>query len=1218
MGRKWPPNLYLLRNVYILRLKSLEIQGYKSFANKVEFIFDHGITAVVGPNGSGKSNVADAIRWVLGEQSYGNLRGKRTEDMIFSGSDGRARLGLASATLVLDNTDKWIPLDFSEVTISRRAYRSGENEYYLNGSRVRLKDIAEVLAKGGLSRQTYTVIGQGMIDRVLSLNAGERRQLFEEAAGITFQRQKRAEALAKLEATETNLLRLHDIVEEIEPQLRRLSKQAERAEEYRLIKTHLDGLLQVWYGYKWGQQQIELREATARLRESELLVGEQRNLLHKLGRQLDTLRAQHIEVRANLSLWYSENNQLNRQSEAAQRELAVSEERARQYAAQREDILAELRSLRANLDSQEAQMAGVRAELQSINQELSQAEAARQTLQKQLEAHQAHRQEVVARQAAVEKRLRQLVQELTQRQARLAQWDERRETLLAEQEGQAAEMAQLVEQRRQLGEQQAQLADKGSLIEGELLALQTQQTRQRERQAELNQAAEQLKAELAALNREENGLRSRLDVLDKLRHDMSGYYAGVRAVLAPQAGLSGLVGTVSQIIQTPQALETAIEAALGGRLQDIVVETFAEAEAAISYLKETGRGRVTLLPLDTIRVGPPLDAPDTPGMIGLASTLVTTGEARLRPIVEFTLNRTVVVEDLAAARRAFEAMSGGFQIVTRDGELMRSGGSVTGGRNAGAKSQEGTFLAREREWRALPEQIGQVVKKQEALSGRLADTHDQAGALRQEAQTLAGRYQAKAQERQELQAAADQVSRALEQAANSLAWQEDLQQKRAAELAQIERRQAEEHSQMQVLQQAHQEAEAEAGHLAQELQGLVAEDLRSELDRASAMAAASQARQANQQAMLDNYETNRRHLAAQIESKQSRVEALGQEGEALLQKQAELRRRSAEFDGQLAEFADKIRAGEKELAELEVSQVQLQQDERNLRQRFERLEMEHSRLALEAARCQDELDNLQRHIHEDLGLVQLEMSAEQIGQPVLPLVNDLPVVPALPPGVEEDVKRLKVQIRRLGSINLEAPHEYARLQERHDFLAAQIGDLEAAVTDLRAVIAKLDATMQHAFTDTFQKVAREFQGYFRTLFGGGEAQLLLTDPDNLIETGVDIVARPPGKRLQSLALLSGGERSLTAQALIFALLRTSPTPFVVFDEVDAMLDEANVGRFRDALTKLARDIQFIVITHNRKTIEAANTLYGVSMGDDSVSQVYSLKIDEWLEEKQAA
>jgi chromosome segregation protein len=1201
-----------------LRLKSLELQGYKSFANKVEFIFDKGITAVVGPNGSGKSNVADAIRWVLGEQSYTNLRGKKTEDMIFSGSDGRARLGMASVTLVLDNANKWLPLDFSEVTIARRAYRSGENEYYLNGSRVRLRDIGELLAKGGMSRQTYTVIGQGTIDRVLSLHAEERRKLFEEAAGITFHHQKRAEALSRLEATQANLLRLNDIVKEIEPRLRQLEKQAERAREYSLIKAHLDGLLRIWYGYQWGQHQLELRAASTRLHESQTLVTQQRARLRDLSRQLDLLRTEQTEARASLSLWYAENNQLNKQAETIQRELAVSEERARQYAAQRAEILAELQPLAAELETRQQQITAAQAALQSINQELAEAETVTQQLQHHLEAYQSQQADLASRQATAEAEVRQLATELNQGQARLAQRDERRAILVNEQEARAVEIGQITTQQQELKQQQSQLAGELKLLEAELLALEAQQAQQRERLAQLNQEAEQFKAQLSALHREENSLKARLDVLDKLRSDMAGYFAGVRAVLEPKSGLTGIIGTISQVIQAPPDLEVALEAALGGRLQDIVVKTFADAEAAIAYLKETRKGRVTLLPLDTIRVGPPVTVPKTPGVIGLASELASVGHGRLQPVIEFTLNRTVIVEDLPAARRAFTAMSGGFQIVTREGELMRSGGSVTGGRDAGNKGSEGTFLAREREWRTLPEQIAAVATKQEAISVQLADNQEKIANTRKEGQTLLDRRQQKERQQQELQAAADKANHALEQLAQSLSWQHELQNKAEAELAQIDQRQNEERQKMAQAQQARQAAELLARQLAQEAQALSAENLLLEFNQAQAAATALQARQTNQQTILTTHQAVQRQVATQIEQKQTRAESLAAERETLLQKQQELRQRSAEFEGRLAELAERVRAGEKNLAELEVNQLQLQHDDSNLRQRLQRLEVEHSRLSLEAARCQDQLDNLQRHIHEDLGLVQLEMSEEQIGQPVLPIVSDLPVVKELPPGVEEDVKRLKVQIRRLGNINPDAPREYAELHQRHHFLSHQIADLEAAVTDLREVIARLDTAMQEAFTGTFQKVAKEFQRYFKELFGGGEAQLLLTNPDNLIETGIDIVARPPGKRLQSLALLSGGERSLTAQALIFALLRVSPTPFVIFDEVDAMLDEANVSRFRDALANLAGDIQFIVITHNRKTIEAASTLYGVSMGDDSVSQVYSLKIEEWVEEKRAA
>ncbi len=1201
-----------------MHLKSLEVQGYKSFANKVELVFDEGITAVVGPNGSGKSNVADAIRWVMGEQSYSNLRGKKTEDMIFSGSDGRARLGMASATLVLDNTDKWLPLDFSEVTISRRAYRSGENEYFLNGSRVRLKDVAELLAKGGLSRQTYTVIGQGTIDRVLSLHADDRRQLFEEAAGITFHRKQRAGALSKLESTQANLLRLNDIVSEIEPRLRRRKKQAERAEEYFLIKSHLDGLLRVWYGYKWGQAQVELKQATLRLNESETIVEAQRANLLDLNREINALRTEQTETRAGLSLWYSENNQLNKQAEALQRELAVNEERARQFAAQREEILDELQPLTANLEAQQRQVDRAQQALQQINRELSEAETALRQIQSQLDEHQAQRQDIVSRQATAERQTRQLSSDLAQRQARLNQLNERRQTLLDERDARSAEIAQLIEQQQELQKKQTKLTATLTDLNVDLVSLETQQNQQRNTLSQLNEAAEQLKGQMAMFHRQEESLKARQDVLDKLRSDMSGYFAGVRAVLQPEAGLSGIVGTISQLIQAPPDLEAALEAALGGRLQDVVVEDFAGAEAAIAHLKGKRAGRATFLPLDTIRPGRAAKTPDTPGVVGLASELVTVNQERLRPVAELTLNRTIVVDDLPAARRAFEAMKGGFQIVTREGELMRSGGAVTGGRVGGKRGQEGTFLAREREWRELPTQIAEAVKNHNAISTQLADNHQEATAVKKKLQTLVDQYQQQNQRRREVEAVADKAGRALEQLAASIEWQQDLQAKTSAELEQIGEREAATEAEIVELTQAQQEAEAQALRLAEEAKTLSAENLLAEENQAKNAVQTISARQKNQQAMLENHQAACRQLAAQVETKQARTDSLAAQRESLLTHQQEIQARSSQFGSQLSGLAEKIQGAEKQLAELESRQLQLEDDESGLRQRLQWLEVEHNRASLEAARCQDELDNLQRHIHEDLGLVQLEMSEEQVGQPVLPLqslVTDLPPVKELPPGVEEDVKRLKVQTSRLGSVNPEAPREYKELQERYDFLTTQISDLEAAVTDLREIISKLDGSMKEAFTATFQQVAEEFQQYFKALFGGGAAQLLLTDPDNLVDTGVDIVARPPGKRLQSMALLSGGERSLTAQALIFALLKISPTPFVVFDEVDAMLDEANVGRFRDALAVLAREIQFIIITHNRKTIEAANTLYGVSMGDDSVSQIYSLKIDEWLEDK---
>jgi chromosome segregation protein len=1124
---------------------------------------------------------------------------------------------MASVTLVLDNAEKWIPLDFSEVTVTRRAYRSGENEYYLNGSRVRLRDVHELLAKSGLGRQTYTVVGQGMIDRVLSLNADERRRLFEEAASITFHRQKRAETLAKLDTTRDNLLRLNDIVKEIEPRMRRLERQAERAEEHSRLVTHLDGLLRVWYGYRWGQGQLHLRESKARLRETEAVVDAQRQRLRALEQGISALREEHTQLRAKLGAWYTENNELYTQAESLQRKLAVNDERAKQYAAQREEILAELQDLTAKQDAQQKLVADEQEKLQAINQELAQAEAARKTAQQRLDAHQSQRQDILARQTVAEKRVRELATDITERQVRLTQVGERRESLQAERETRESEISRLTEQRAELEEKQAQLTGKLTALDDRLADLQNQQTEQQQRLTQLNEAAEKLRVEQIDLQRREDSLKTRQEMLEKLRTDMSGYFEGVRAILQSDAKLAGVMGTVSQVMQVPSDLEVAVEAALGSRLQDVVVDSFDHAEAAIEYLKENRKGRATLLPLDTIRPGPAVDVPKMAGVVGLGSELVN-ADKKLQPVVELTLNRTIVVDDLASARSVFKKTKGGFQIVTREGELMRSSGAVTGGRSDGKKGQQSTLLARERELRELPDQLAQVAQLQQDASTKVEQNRAETDTVQQKIQTLTEEQQQTNSNRTEVQSLADRMSRSLEQLADSIGWQEDLQTKAQTELAELDQRQIDIEHEMSQLEQEQREAEETARQLAREVNALSAENLLTELNQAKNEVALIQGRQKSQQAILENHQAGLQQLAAQIESKQSRADSLAIERDSLFQQQEALQTDSREFNQKLENFAGQIGETETSLAEVEARQQQQEQAETQLRHQFQRQEAEFSKASLEAARRQDELDNLQRQIQDDLGLVRLDIDEEQVGQhviPMRPLVSDLPVVEELPPGVEEDVKRLKVQARRLGNINPDAPREYAELRERYDFLTSQMDDLEQAAADLKEVIAKLDETMELAFAETFEKVAKEFQNYFKLLFGGGEAQLILSDPDNMIDTGVDIVARPPGKRLQSLALLSGGERSLTAQALLFSLLRISPTPFVIFDEVDAMLDEANVSRFREALTNLARDIQFIVITHNRKTIEAANTLYGISMGEDSVSEVFSLKIDEWLEEE---
>ncbi|MFB0546086.1 MAG: chromosome segregation SMC family protein, partial [Anaerolineae bacterium] len=592
-----------------MRLKHLDLQGYKTFATKTDFLFNSGITAIVGPNGTGKSNIADAVRWVLGEQSYSLLRAKRTEDMIFSGSAQRPRLGMAQVSLTLDNCDGWLPVEYSEVTIGRRAYRSGENEYLLNGKRVRLKDITELLTKGGLSRRTYTVIGQGLIDAALSLRPEERRILFEEAAGITVFQAKRQEAIAKLEATQGNILRVNDIINEIAPRLEHLEDQAQRAHEYNRLSKELERLLRIWHGYRWRQKQKALSLAKAKVEAQRRQLDQRQVKLEELERRIARARTQQSERRRNLSDWHHQYSALRAQAESTQRELAVCQERDRLLNRQREEILAEIATLELNCTAQQERVEKIEGELGRIESELSEQRAQVREAQERLDARQRQRIALSKELTAAQKQVFDLATALADRGNRLVQLDERRTEL--EQEKREQQMA--------IAEGEDQLA----LFKSYLQALQAEMddlkakrealVRQR---GELEAAVEACRERqnkqwsvLAEAREEEGRLQTRREMLLRMRHDMAGYHAGVRAVL--QAGgrgqevksqrLKGIIGVVAGLIQVPAELERALEAVLGPHLQDIVVESQTEAEEALKFLKEKGAGKATFLPSDAIR-----------------------------------------------------------------------------------------------------------------------------------------------------------------------------------------------------------------------------------------------------------------------------------------------------------------------------------------------------------------------------------------------------------------------------------------------------------------------------------------------------------------------------------------------------------------------------------------------------------------------------------------
>jgi chromosome segregation protein len=1028
-----------------MRFRHLTLQGYKSFATKTEFLFPTGITAIVGPNGSGKSNIADGIRWVLGEQRMRALRGKSTADMIFAGGRRRARAGMAEVSMTLDNADGWLPIDFSEVTVTRRAYRSGENEYFINGSRVRLRDMAELLAEGGLSQHTYTVIGQGLVDAALSLRPQERRVLFEEAAGISVYRARREDAVRRLDETQRNLERVRDIIGEITPRLRRLEREVERVEEHRRLTAHLERLQRTWYGYHWGLQQATLDRALERAAVLESNLAAQQQEAASLSTRLIQLRRGESELRAKLRDWHRESAELHDRANQVQRELAVEEERARLLKARHEELLAELEPVGDQEEVQAEKVTQSQAHIEQLERELAQRKRQLTELEREWAALQQEVQEPHRRRAQVEQTLR--------------------------------------ERRTQL--------------------------------EKLNQALVEARAEAAHLAGEQ-------EALSRMRDAGATYDAGVQALL--QANPDGVIGPLGALIQVPPEWERAFETALGADLQAVVVEQASIIEEVRRILESSG-GRLTLLPLDGLRPAPPL-----PSGALRAADVVTCNE-RGRPAVEAVLGAVALCHDLPTAKALLPSMPPGSRCVTATGTVVRADGAILVG-EAGAVMAD-NWTRRE-------------------LATRLEET------------------QCRCQEIEEQQRASAEEIAALE-----------------AELEELERQAA--------------TAREETARVERETLGKA----RTEVAVAEEALRSRRAALQRETSLLDR-------LQAQRVARSRRIEELGIEQAAVAARTQELRVASSQMEAQLGQMHEHIEPAEEELSRLREEQTALEERERRARDRVRNAEARHGRAQLEVDRCRGELKLLSRRIEEDLGLVELELADSVTAQtplPLQPLVSGLPIVEELPKGLEEEIQRLKAHLRRMGGVNPNAPEDYAEVQERYQFLTEQSADLETASAQLRQVVVELDEMMKEAFKETFDAVAARFSETFKALFGGGTARLELTEPGDLMNTGVDIMTRPPGKRAQRLALLSGGERALTAAALLFAILHVSPAPFCVLDEVDATLDEANAGRFRALLEELAQQTQFIIVTHNRGTVETADTVYGVSMGADGVSQVVSLKMD---------
>ncbi|MEA3335612.1 MAG: chromosome segregation protein SMC [Chloroflexota bacterium] len=1197
-----------------MRLKQLELHGYKTFAGKTNFHFKGGLTAIVGPNGSGKSNISDAIQWVLGEQSFTRLRAKRSEDMIFSGSNERARLGMAQASLTLDNTDGWLAVDYGEVVITRRAYRSGENEYYLNGTRVRLKDINQLLSQSGLAKRTYTMIGQGLVDQALSLRPDERRALLEEAAGITGHQAKRDTALRQLAETRRNLERVRDILNEIEPRLRYLKTQATRAEKRFQVQADLDTQLRVWYGYRWNRSRNSLALAREEETSTGAVVKARQETLRQLDGQHTTLRERHAFLRNKLGDWHRASSTLHRQAEAMQRELAVGSERKRQLAERRDDLLAELDPMQERRQAQVEHVQVAQAALSSEQENLQQLESRIQEAQAGVDAAEATRRRHGIALADAQKLASELQTEQIGYERSLVEQEGRRQTLVAEITRLEEELQASVSRHQEFLPQVASLEAQLSQLEAEGQTL-------AEQRGTLVQAIDRNEAQssewasqLAQGQRRADRLRDQLELLQRLKDEGEGYGGGARSVLrglgSSSSELSGIIGTVADQIDVPERLELAIETALGGRLQDIVVDRWQDAEKAIAWLKRTSGGRATFLPLDTIRPGRPISVPSGAGVIGVGADLVK-ADPQLGQLVDYLLGRVVVTENLAVARRVRGAGQNRPTIVTLEGDIVRPGGSVSGGSRA-ARRDKGV-LARERSLRELPQALRQAEKEVSEQQAQLAALQQAIQDQRQSLNNLDHELADASRQQQTQTAALAKLQGQATQIAQELDWRNQRLSQAHQEQEGLSTRKLEAQTRISQLAEAIQEAQLTVTEAERELTGLDPREMVADLMEQRSAASVVAARVASEQAILSNQQRSLNQLQQEIRFKQARADGLVAEQEALAARLGNLQLQDETLGAQIDEYANRIDPAEKELSTIDTERNALAEEESQHRRHLQYEEQISNKAQLALQRATDELTHLRSEIEHDVGLVELDEPEQVDSQPPLPIrpiIERLPVIEELPERVEKDIRKLRSQYNRLGSVNPNAPEEYQEARDRHEFLTGQATDLEQAADTLEEVIQELNEVMQREFMVTFQAVAREFKEKFTTLFGGGTARLELNEPDDPMHSGIEIIARPPGKRTMALPLLSGGERSLTAAALILSILEVSPPPFCILDEVDAALDEANVNRFRAAIKEAAKDLQFIIITHNRGTIEAADTIYGISMGSDSSSQALSLHLED--------
>ena len=1188
-----------------LRLKKLELYGFKSFAQRTEIVFDEGITGIVGPNGSGKSNIGDAVRWVLGEQSAKTLRGASMSDVIFNGTQKRKPLSYCEVSLIFDNEDGQLPMQNAEVMVTRRVYRNGESEYFLNRAACRLRDIIDLFRDTGIGKEGYSIIGQGRIDEILSRKSEDRRQVFEEAAGIVKFRARKEEADKKLQRTLENVERLDDILEELTRRLGPLEEQSRNARLYMEYAEELKHLDMNLFLIRSDRARNRLAELDSELMTLATILSDCETAIQNKTAQRDLTQENIAELDEKISAARAELMECAERVHECQEQLSALRSRQETRKENRDRITAEQSDAEARLKELEASFGASQEEVTAQENLIKSAEDVLAKAQSDMERLQTEETEadeaLEAHKAAVISAMNR-VSDVKNQQTRLTTMQGQMTARLAEIEASA----------EKLHEQEAELVQEAEEARGQVQM-------EQQHQEELQQAHAERVAEFnthdAALNHQRSraeelsaklhAAQSRHGVLTEMVRDMEGYNQAVRRAVqyASQRNMKGVKGVLAQLMHVPQQYETAIDMALGAAQQNIVTDTEETAKELINYLRQNRFGRATFLPMSAIR-------PQTlnanarqvlkmPGCIGVASELVQCAP-EYRSIIENLLGRTIIADNLDHGIPIMRAGGHSFRLVTLEGDVMHSGGSMTGG---SAQSKVSNFLSRERELKELTEVLKRGKSELDAMKQKLYEGQQKKAELRQAiSDALEDVHQQEIAVTRE-QARFDSASEALENHRERIEQTEQAAVQLREMLADIE-------NQLSAI-------ENQSGDVTMDQATM--EKRTSELQKvlAAARAAAAEATDrvmtrtlqlAELRHGLDNLRRDQSHFDADrnqiLREQERRMEQLALMDDMDAQDAAVIAQVESDVTLRQQEQKQQDEAVQAEEAKRTAAQTRLRDllhDIEGLHESYKRDGEKQHRLEMTRQRVESEQRNLENRIWDTYKLTYA--GAEEFRQAEGFHERE----------ADKRAGELNAAIRALGNVNVGAVEEYAETKARVDDLTAQQADLRAAEADLRELIERLLEQMRVTFVDNFTKLQGYFSETFTRLFGGGKAELLLMDPEDPLNCGIEVNAQPPGKKLQLLSLLSGGERALTAIAILFATLKLKPTPFCILDEIEAALDDANIGYYADYLKEYSKGTQFIVVTHRKGTMERCNSLFGVAMEEQGVSKMVSVSLQDYKE-----